>query len=355
MTRPALSRLRLACIGASLLIACAAQADDPAPPADAAAPPATDSAPPPVRAPLEERSVEDASSLERQLPLPVQQILKAGDESFLALWQAANVGDPSGLVILVPGDGESADWPVVIAPLRTKLPDAGWSTLSVTLPDPQDTVPPRPAEVAPLAAADAPAGDAKPEEKAEDKPTEAATEATPPATAPAEAPPDPETLRTIREQRVLARLDAALGFAKARQAKRIVLLGHGSGAWWAAHYLAAHKSPELGNLLMVSAAVPDGYVPPLEDLVPGLGVPTGDYFYKDLATEREAALKRLQASKRAKHPAYEQIALKALPGNRDIEQEQLFRRIKGWLSAPPTGIAPAAPPGVPGGSPAGQD
>jgi hypothetical protein len=40
----------------------------------------------------------------------------------------------------------------------------------------------------------------------------------------------------------------------------------------------------------------------------------------------------MQASKRQKHPSYIQIAMKALPGNRETEQEQLYRRIKGWLT-----------------------
>ena len=44
------------------------------------------------------------------------------------------VAEATGVVILVPGADESADWPSVIAPLRSKLPDSGWSTLSLTLP-----------------------------------------------------------------------------------------------------------------------------------------------------------------------------------------------------------------------------
>ncbi|MFZ2320209.1 MAG: DUF3530 family protein, partial [Pseudomonas sp.] len=39
-----------------------------------------------------------------------------------------------------------------------------------------------------------------------------------------------------------------------------------------------------------------------------------------------------QASKRQAQPAYVQVAMKALPGNPATEQEQLFRRIRGWLS-----------------------
>ncbi len=52
---------------------------------------------------------------------------------------------------------------------------------------------------------------------------------------------------------------------------------------------------------------------------------------------RNAALERLQASKRLNSATYTQISLKALPGNSAAEQEQLFRRVRGWLSPQNTG------------------
>jgi hypothetical protein len=38
-------------------------------------------------------------------------------------------------VIIVPGAGETADWPNAVGPLRQKFPDVGWHSLSVSLPD----------------------------------------------------------------------------------------------------------------------------------------------------------------------------------------------------------------------------
>lgn len=62
----------------------------------------------PVERPaVSERSQDEAKGLERQLPEDGQQILKAGDESFLTLWLPANTAEAEGVVILVPGDGES--------------------------------------------------------------------------------------------------------------------------------------------------------------------------------------------------------------------------------------------------------
>ncbi len=102
------------------------------------------------RAPLPERSEVDATALEQRVEQKEQQQLKAGEEPFLALWLPANVAEPSGAVIIVPGDDESADWPQGVGPLRSKLPNGGWHSLSLTLPDPNSDAPPvRIAEPAP--------------------------------------------------------------------------------------------------------------------------------------------------------------------------------------------------------------
>lgn len=295
-----------------------------------------------VRAPLAERSEVEATALEQQLEQKEQQQLQAGDERFLALWLPANVGEPSGAVIILPGDDETADWPQSVGSLRRKLPNGGWHSLSVTLPDPNSDAPPlrstelpttEPAEDAAADTTETPA-----EESAESSPAtdEAATENRNSQLDSAEAAAN--KVKTIEEQqqahaeRVLARIESAIAFAEQRQANTIVLLGHGSGAYWAARYLAERKPAKIQNLLLVAAQLPAGYTPPLDELIPQLQLATGDFYYKDLPADRQAALKRSQASKRQKHPSYIQIAMKALPGNREAEQEQLYRRIRGWLT-----------------------
>ncbi len=95
----------------------------------------------PVRAPLAERSEMEATALEQQLGQQEQQQLQAGDERFLALWLPANAAEPSGVVIILPGDAETADWPQSVGPLRHKLPNGGWHSLSLTLPDPNGDAP----------------------------------------------------------------------------------------------------------------------------------------------------------------------------------------------------------------------
>ena len=335
---------RPAALALSLLLAISPlQAEEQTPAEEATA--ATDTPTEPteeVRAPLAERSEVEATALEQRLEQKEQQQLQAGDERFLALWLPANVAEPSGAVIILPGDDENADWPQSVGPLRSKLPNGGWHSLSLTLPDPNSDAPPlRSAEPAPEDAAadttEAPAEESA-EESAEDNPAtdEASAQTSSSQLDSAETAASKvkniEAQQKAHAQRVLARIESAIEFAEQQQAKTIVLLGHGSGAYWAARYLAERKPANIQNLLLVAAQLPAGYTPPLDELIPQLQLATGDFYYKDLPADRQAALKRSQASKRQKHPAYIQIAMKALPGNREAEQEQLYRRIRGWLT-----------------------
>lgn len=293
-------------------------AEEEASPADTPPEQATE----PSRQPVEERSADSADALERQLPKGEQQMLPAEGGDFLALWKPANAPEAKGVVLLIPGANETADWPQTIQPLRSKLPDIGWSSLSLSLPDsPEEPLPeavlPRAPEPVTVDTADT-ASETPGEAEAPSTPTEAASEA------PAAAPMDPA-------QRVFARIDAGIAFAEQQDASSIVLLGHGDGAYWAALYLRERKPERIRQLVTVAAQLPAGQTPALEELIPGLKLATGDFFYKNQADARSAAVQRLQASKRLGHDSYTQIALQALPGNRAAEQEQLFRRVRGWL------------------------
>ncbi|MGQ7960772.1 alpha/beta hydrolase family protein [Pseudomonas sp. SP16.1] len=309
--------VRRALLASLLLLPGLLQAEDEA---SAPAPEETAPAPTEARPALPERSVGEAQALEQRLDKREQQQLQAGEESFLALWLPANVGEPSGAVILVPGDVENADGAQAIGPLRRKLPDAGWHSLSLSLPDPASDAPP-------LRQAQQPASEEPPAADAAEDAQNAETTAD---AAPAPAADD-AAQRDAHAQRVLTRIEAGIDFARERQAATIVLLGHGSGAYWAARYLAERQPGEIHNLLLVAAEVPAGFTPALDELVPQLKLATGDLYYKDRADDRQAALRRLQASKRIQHPTYVQVAMKALPGNPAVEQEQLYRRLRGWL------------------------
>ncbi|MBK3466711.1 alpha/beta hydrolase family protein [Pseudomonas sp. MF6776] len=323
---PSVYRLAMPALCLSLILPCAfsVNAADPAP-AAAAEKPAEEK--PAERQPLLERSQEEAAALERKVPAQEQQQLQAASETFLALWKPANTADPKGAVIIVPGAGETADWPQAIGPLRQKLPNAEWSSLSITLPDLQsDAVAPRVVEAA--AAPKAPetgskdATTAQPIEQAAGGEAEVADQVVAETT---------EEQSKADAERIFARLDAAIAYAEQQSARRIVVLGHGTGAYWAARYLSERQTAQVEKFVMVDAQAPAKAKPPLAELTPTLKLPTADIFYMDKPLDRHAALERMQASKRLKTPAFSQVALRALPDNK-AEQEQLFRRVRGWLN-----------------------
>ncbi|MFJ4145593.1 alpha/beta hydrolase family protein [Pseudomonas sp. NPDC089734] len=313
-------RATLPALFLSLIVPCTlpAMAADPAPAKDAAPTEA-----PVERAPLLTRAQEDAIALERQLPPQDLQQLQAGDESFLALWKPANSAEPQGAVILLPGAGESADWPDIIGPLRRKFPDTGWATLSITLPDVQDEalMPREP---------DAPATDEKPKEAAKDdtaKEADAQAQAGDDAAKAAAA----EERAKAEAEKIFARIESAISFAQQNKARSIVLVGHSSGAYWAARFLNERPSPAVQKFAMVAAREPLNTKPSLLELIPTLKMKTADFVYRNLAAQ--AANDRLQASKRTKGAGFTQVGLTNIAGNEDAEQEQIFRRIRGWVEA----------------------
>lgn len=322
---PSVYRLALPALCLSLILPCAfsVEAADPAPAATDK--PAEEK--PAERQPLLERSQEEAAALQRKLPAQEQQQLQAGSDTFLALWKPANSAEPKGAVIIVPGAGETADWPQTIGPLRRKLPDVEWSSLSITLPDLQgDAIAPRVIE--PAAAPKAPETTSKDATTAQPIEQAAGGEAEVAEQVVAETS---EEQAKADADRIFGRIDAAIAYAEQQSARSIVVLGHGTGAYWAARFLSERQTPQVEKLVMVDAQVPTKALPPLAELTPTLKLPTVDIFYMDRALDRNAALERMQASKRLKTSAFSQVALKVLP-DKKAEQEQLFRRVRGWLN-----------------------
>lgn len=322
-----LYRTTLPALCLTLILPCSVHAEDgktPESKVDAAA----------QRPALVERNQEDALALERQVPKDEQQSLQAGSDSFLALWKPANNPAPQGVLVILAGAGETADWPKTVGPLRRKFPDADWGTLSLALPDLLTD--------SPVARSESPA----PAPKAEDTSKAAPAKDTPAdananiaqATAPetdadsSESPTADASSDNTDAERIFARLDAAVAYAQQQNARSIVVLGSGTGAYWAARYLSERQPAQVQKLVMVSAQTPLKAEHSLDSLTPTLKVPTADFYYNDQAAARRAAQQRLQTSKRLKDSNYRQVALTAMPGNRSAEQEQLFRRIRGWLS-----------------------
>ncbi|MGE6531048.1 alpha/beta hydrolase family protein [Pseudomonas sp. NPDC077382] len=301
-----------------------------------------EAAPAPVaadRPALPSRSETMAADLLRQLPASEFVSLNAGKKDFVALWRPANVAEPKGVIVMLPGEGESADWPRGVGPLRRGLPGHGWHTLSLSLPDSPGLVLPMATESTPEQPTDAPETEAE-QASGDPAPSEAGylpeeTAAVPGEPAvdggdaqdPAETPaPKPE-----QAEQITARIEAALAFARSKQPSAIVLLGQGTGGYWAARYLQQQAPQDVRHLLMVQPRQPDGQEEPLAQLVPTLKLTIGDFYYKDVTSDQRTARERLNASRRIQHPAYRQVGLPRQTGERQTDQEVLVRRVRGWL------------------------
>ena len=287
------------------------------------------------------RSEALAAGLQRQLAAAAQ--LQLGSEDpFLALWQPANAPKARGVLVIVPGEGETADWPTAIGPLRRGLAEQGWHTLSLTPADP--ALSPGPRVSAPPAAADTPDSQTAPDTADVNPPPEPASAGyLPEQTAPTEsdAPaPSPQAeqpkVQTSHVEQMQARIDAAIEHARTLKSPMIVLLGHGTGAYWASQYLAQLQPKDVTQLALVDPRVPVQPEQSLETYIAGLAVSLGDFYLNDRPVAQEQARQRRNAARRAGHSDYRQVMLTSLVSDRSAEQEQLVRRVRGWLDRKPT-------------------
>ena len=60
--------------------------------------------------------------------------LHAGQVDFLAIYTESEEAPARGAAIILHGRGFHPDWPEVVGPLRTALPEHGWHTLSLQMP-----------------------------------------------------------------------------------------------------------------------------------------------------------------------------------------------------------------------------
>lgn len=231
----------------------------------------------------------------------------AGGAPILALYRPETQGMPKGGVILLHDQGAHPDWPGVMNPLRTSLPEHGWSTLAI--------------ETAEL-------------------PTGA----------------DPAAFEQLNQ--VLTQgLDAALVYLNQQGIYNLVLIGHGQGAILAAAYLAQRPQNNISGLVLVGIHTPteiDERFAPLK-LLTRIQKPVLDiYGAQDEASVRQLASRRAQVARKAAqqappqninyvglarsfkrpspgHIAYRQLEVPGANHNFNGLSEHLSKRVRGWL------------------------
>jgi len=209
--------------------------------------------------------------------------LPLDDMKVLAIYTPSEIEPARGAAIILHGIGVHPDWPDVIHPLRTRLPESGWATLSVQMP---------------ILANEASGIDYLPLLP--------------------EVPP---------------RIDAAIDFLKAQGINNIVIIAHSLGTVMTSYYL--NKQPtsevrafvgismsEIGNdSQMSNVAMLKNITTPVLDIYGGL----------DEGHVKDYVQQRRKSATSANNQAYRQAEIKDANHFYNGKDDELLQVIQSWL------------------------
>jgi len=211
--------------------------------------------------------------------------LKAGDVEFLALDTKAASEPAKGAVIILHGIGVHPAWPDVIEPLRTRLPEQGWRTLSIQMPILHN---------------------------------EAVEKDYPPLF-----------------DEVPARIQAAVDYLKSSGEKMIVVSGHSMGTAMITYYLSRKPDPAIKGFAIVSGGIgyPQDPRTNTVELIKKVHLPLLDLSgTADSDSVKEATRKRSAIFANAAGKTYKQVIV---PGANHFYQGQddaLVKNVSEWLN-----------------------
>lgn len=211
--------------------------------------------------------------------------LDAAGTPFLGIYTEASEGLTNHAVILLHGVGAHPDWPEVINPLRSELPDLGWSTLSVQMP---------------VLANDAKMSDYAP-----------------------------------LFDEVGPRIEAAIKFLHDKGDRNLILIGHSLGASMAATWVANSQTSDINGLVLIGLGVIDAdakmnSLPALEKI----SIPILDlYGSRDLDGVIHSTKKRQSAANKAGNEQYRQLQVEGADHFFVGLEQDLTRRVYGWLKS----------------------
>lgn len=209
--------------------------------------------------------------------------LTVGSAKTLALYTEHSAEKAQGAAIVLHGTGVHPNWDQIVRPIRSQLPDYGWSTLSVQMPI---------------------------------LPNEAAMND-----------------YAVLFDEIAPRLDAAVKFLKSKGINNIVIIGHSLGATMAAYYLRKPAS----NITALVAIGSTGssfkdkeknYFKSLELIK----IPILDIFGAiDLPEVMEGAERKKALAQKFGNKKYTQIKVAGANHFFDNKEDVLIKRIRGWL------------------------
>lgn len=213
------------------------------------------------------------------------QWLKAGKNKILSIYTENTTEKTMGAAIILHGTGVHPNWDQVVRPLRSQLPDFGWSTLSLQMPVLNN-----------------------------------------------EASYD-DYIPLFKE--VAPRINAAVRFLKSKGIKNIVIIGHSLGSAMAAYYMANKPDSAIRAFVAVGASgnmYAKNKVNYLKSLKT-IKVPVLDIFGSlDLTSVLESEKIKAQVARKAGNKKYTQIKISGANHFFDSKNDILIKRIRGWLA-----------------------
>lgn len=288
---------------------------------------------------------------ELENPSESQWLPISGKETkFLALHKPAYAQAAFGTLIILHDKHQHPNWDGLIHQLRTQMPDAGWHTLSISVPEflPKPRViPPRPEPS--IKEADT-KDSGKKKKKGKGKkvtPTKAQKTENPdeePQTTTIDAsgadiePKFPEASsetspETVQVEALAQRLQSSMDFLLEQESNPpFVLVAIGETASWTTQVLIDQlEAPEIRGFIMVMAQTPQRAENiDLTRAVTQLKLPVLD-ITNSSGTIADAALSRARAMKQAMTHSYWWSKMEALTPLSAEEAPQTIRRVRGWL------------------------
>lgn len=209
--------------------------------------------------------------------------LDASGHRFLTIFTRAEKTDVQRAVLLVHGVGVHPDWPDVINPLRERLPDHGWATLSLQMPV-------------------------------------------------LDTETDVNGYYPIFPE-VLPRIDAGLQFLRNQGYRSVVIAGHSLGSQMAAYWLAQSDATEIKGMIGIGmSGAEQGGHGATPDYLATITVPVLDiYGEHDLKSVTQTLVAKAAAAKRAGNTGYTQVEVAGADHMFQGEDDALIEAVVGWL------------------------
>jgi len=225
-----------------------------------------------------------AGKIAKQSPPGKLEKLNASGKDFFAILTEQVTRSPQGYILILHGARQNPDWAFVIKPLRQLLPRHGWSTLSAQLPEPA--------------------------RKASKK----------------------DYVKLLEQS--TAHILAAQEMLREKKANKIILIGYGLGAQMAVDWLSKTPDPAIDALILISMTDGskdsglDSNADLLKIKVPVLDIIGG----LDPAHIKRAARERMQKSNEREQKQYRQIEITGANQNYSHQEDELVKRMRGWLN-----------------------